>query len=166
MNGQTSILSVGQDTNYISQLQTTTTTSTPPVTTFTVNTSTLLSGIMIGIVPFISENGDISMNITPITSDLVSLLSQNLGTPDQFGNFPFLVQLPTINLRQLSTTVKVRNGQTVIIGGLITNREDIQDSKIPFLGDIPVLGYLFKSRVKAVTKTELVVLLQPTIISR
>ncbi len=166
MNGQTSILSVGQDTNYISQIQTTTTTSTPPVTTFTVNTSTLLSGIMIGIVPFISENGEISMNITPITSDLVSLLSQNLGTPDQFGNFPFLVQLPTINLRQLSTTVKVRNGQTVIIGGLITNREDMQDSKIPFLGDIPVLGYLFKSRVKAVTKTELVVLLQPTIISR
>jgi MSHA type pilus biogenesis protein MshL len=166
MNGQTSILSVGQDTNYISQIQTTTTTSTPPVTTFTVNTSTLLSGIMIGIVPFISENGEISMNITPITSDLVSLLSQNLGTPDQFGNFPFLVQLPTINLRQLSTTVKVRNVQTVIIGGLITNREDMQDSKIPFLGDIPVLGYLFKSRVKAVTKTELVVLLQPTIISR
>jgi len=166
MNGQTSILSVGQDTNYISQIQTTTTTSTPPVTTFTVNTSTLLSGIMIGIVPFISENGDISINITPITSDLVQLVSQKLGTPDASGNFPYLVQLPTINLRQLSTTVKVRNGQTVIIGGLITNREDIQDSKVPFLGDIPLLGYLFKSRVKAVTRTELVVLLQPTIVSK
>jgi MSHA type pilus biogenesis protein MshL len=166
MNGQTSILSVGQDTNYISQIQTTTTTSTPPVTTFTVNTSTLLSGIMIGIVPFISENGDVSMSITPITSDLVTLLSQNLGTPDSSGNFPFLIQLPTTNLRQLSTTVKVRNGQTVIIGGLITNREDVQDSKIPFLGDVPILGYFFKSRVKAVIRTELVVLIQPTIISR
>jgi type II secretory pathway component GspD/PulD (secretin) len=76
------------------------------------------------------------------------------------------VQLPTINLRQLSTTVKVRNGQTVIIGGLITNREDLQDSKVPFLGDIPILGYLFKSRVKVVTRTELVVLLQPTIVSK
>jgi MSHA biogenesis protein MshL len=166
MNGQTSILSVGQDTNYISQIQTTTTTSNPPVSTFTVNTSTLLSGIMIGIVPFISESGDISMNITPITSDLVSLVSQNLGTPDSSGNFPFLVQLPTINLRQLSTTVKIRNGQTVIIGGLISKKEQIVDNQIPWLGDLPVFGYLFKSRTKKVYNSELVVLIQPTIISK
>jgi MSHA type pilus biogenesis protein MshL len=166
MNGQTSILSVGQDTNYISQIQTTTTTSNPPVSTFTVNTSTLLSGIMIGIVPFISESGDISMNITPITSDLISLVSQNLGTPDSSGNFPFLVQLPTINLRQLSTTVKIRNGQTVIIGGLIAKKEQIVDNQIPWLGDLPVFGYLFKSRTKKVINSELVVLIQPTIISK
>ncbi|MGD1152382.1 MAG: pilus (MSHA type) biogenesis protein MshL [Syntrophales bacterium] len=166
MNGQTAILSVGQDRTFISNIQTTTTTGTTPITTFTVSTSTTLSGIMIGIVPFISDNGEISLSITPITSDLTKLDSQKLGTPDASGNYPYLIQLPTVNLRQLSTTVKVRNGQTVIIGGLITNREDIQDSKVPFLGDIPLLGYLFKSRAKSVTKTELVVLIQPMIISK
>ena len=166
MNGQTSILSVGQDTTFISNIQTTTTTSTPPVTTFTVTTSSLLSGIMIGIVPYISERGEISLNITPITSDLVKLDSQKLGTPDSSGNFPFLIQLPTINLRQMSTTVKVNNGQIIIIGGLISKREEITDSQVPWLGDIPLLGYLFKSRTKSVTSSELVVLLQPTIISR
>jgi type II secretory pathway component GspD/PulD (secretin) len=121
---------------------------------------------MIGIIPFISENGEISLNITPITSDLVKLDSQKLGAPDSSGNFPFLIQLPTINLRQMSTTVKAGNGQIIIIGGLISNREEFADSQIPWLGDIPLLGYLFKSRTKTVTRSELVVLLQPTIISR
>jgi MSHA biogenesis protein MshL len=166
MNGQTSILSVGQGRNYISKIETTTTTGSPPVTTFTVNTSSLLSGIMIGIVPFVSENGDISLSITPITSDLVTLDERKLGTPDTSGNYPYLIQLPKVNLRQLSTTVKVRDGQMVIIGGLISNREELTDSQIPWLGDIPVLGYLFKSRTKAVAKTELVVIIQPVIISK
>jgi MSHA type pilus biogenesis protein MshL len=166
MNGQTSILSVGQDKNYISKIESTTTTGSPPVITFTVNTSSLLSGIMIGIVPFISESGEITLSITPITSDLVKLDERKLGTPDSSGNYPFLIQLPTVNLRQLSTTVKVRNGQMVIIGGLISNREEIEDSQIPGLGNIPFLGYLFKSRTKSVIKTELVVLIQPMIVSK
>jgi type II secretory pathway component GspD/PulD (secretin) len=121
---------------------------------------------MIGIVPFVSETGDISLSITPITSDLTKLDSQKLGTPDAAGNFPFLIQLPTIDLRQLNTTVKVRNGQMVIIGGLIAKKEQIVDNQIPFLGDIPVLGYLFKSRTKKMINSELVVLIQPTIISK
>jgi len=166
MNGQTAILSVGQDRNYISKIETTTTAGTTPITTFTVNTSSLLSGIMIGIVPFISETGEITLNITPITSDLIKLDEQKLGTPDSAGNYPFLIQLPTINLRQMNTTVKVRNGHMVIIGGLISNREELLDSQVPGLGNIPILGYLFKSRSKTVTKTELVVLLQPVIISK
>ncbi len=166
MNGQTSILSVGQDKNYISKIESTTTPGSPPVITFSVNTSSLLSGIMIGIVPFISESGEITLSITPITSDLVKLDERKLGTPDSSGNYPFLIQLPTVNLRQLSTTVKVRNGQMVIIGGLISNREEIADSQIPGLGDIPLLGYLFKSITKSVIKTELVVLIQPMIVSK
>ena len=166
MNGQTALLSVGQDQNYISKIETTTTAGTTPITTFSVNTSSLLSGIMIGIVPFISESGEISLNITPITSDLVRIDSQKLGTPDSSGNYPFLIQLPTINLRQMNTTVKVKNGHMVIIGGLIANREEYSDSQIPWLGDMPILGYLFKSRSKTVIKSELVILLQPVIISR
>jgi len=166
MNGQTAILSVGQDQNYISKIETITTTGNNPVTTFTVNTSSLLAGIMIGIVPFISESGEISLNITPITSDLIKLDEKKLGTPDTSGNFPYLIQLPIINLRQMNTTVKVRNGHMVIIGGLISNREELTDNQIPWLGDIPIFGYLFKSRSKTVMKTELVVLLQPVIIAK
>ncbi len=164
MNGQTSILSVGQNTNFISKVETTTIQGTPPVTTFSVATSSLLSGIMIGIVPFISESGEISLTITPITSDLTKLDERKLGTPDAAGNYPYLIQLPTVALRQLSTSVKVRNGQIVVIGGLMSEKEQIEENKIPWLGDIPILGYLFKNINKKITKSELVVLIQPVIL--
>jgi MSHA biogenesis protein MshL len=168
MNGQTAILGVGRNTSYISKMETTqqNVAGTAPTITFTVDTGSVLSGIMIGIVPYISESGEISLSITPIISDLVKLDSQSFGETDTAGNRPYLIQLPQIDLRQMSTTVKVRSGQTVIIGGLISKREGVADSQVPAIGDIPILGYFFKSRDKSVKKTELVLLIQPIIISR
>lgn len=168
MNGQTAILGVGRNTSYIAKVATTTTNpgTASQITTFTVDTGSVLSGIMIGIVPYISESGEISMSITPIISDLVKLDAQYLGETDTAGNRPYLIQLPQIDLRQMSTTVKVRSGQTVVIGGLISKREGVTDSQVPGLGDIPILGYFFKSRDKGVKNAELVLLLQPVIISR
>jgi len=168
MNGQTALLSVGKNISFISSVQTTQTAvagSTPTVT-FTISTGNVLSGIMIGIVPFINEQGEISMTITPIVSDLVQLKDENFGTPDSSGNYPYRIQLPTIDLRQLSTTVKARNGQMIVIGGLISKKEQVTDSQIPGLGDIPLLGYLFKKKDKTLAKSELVVLLQPVIVSQ
>ncbi len=168
MNGQTAVLGVGRNTSFISKVETTqqSVAGSTPTITFTVDTGSVLSGIMIGIIPFISESGEISLSITPIISDLVKLDAQYLGTTDSAGNRPYLIQLPQIDLRQLSTTVKVRSGQMIVIGGLISKREVLTDSQIPGLGDIPILGYLFKSRDKSVKNTELVVLLQPVIVSR
>ncbi len=96
----------------------------------------MLSGIIIGIVPFINENGEISLTITPIISNLVQLQNTNVGPS---GN-QTQITLPTIDLRELSTTVKVRDGQMVIIGGLISKSENLQDNKVPGIGDAPVLG--------------------------
>lgn len=161
MNGQTAILSVGQNKNFISKVETVTTPGTTGTTTsFTISTSSVLSGIMIGIVPFVSESGEVSMTITPIVSDLVKMETRTFG-----GNL-YQIELPTIDLRELSTTVKMRTGEMVIIGGLIADREELTDNQVPGLGDIPILGYLFKSRSKVVKKSELVVMLQPIIVSR
>ncbi|MBI5205109.1 MAG: hypothetical protein HZA11_09345 [Nitrospirae bacterium] len=164
MNSQTALLSVGRNVTIISQVQTSTTTTAgaTPITTFTVGTSSILSGIIIGIVPYINENGDISMTITPIISDLVSVEERTVG---QSGN-QTQISLPTIDLKELSTTVKVRDGQMIIIGGLISKKESTQDNKVPILGDLPVLGALFRSRDKLETRTELVIILQPMLVSR
>lgn len=164
MNGQTALLSVGRNTTIISQVQTSTTTTAgaTPITTFTVGTSSVLSGIIIGIVPYINEYGEISLTITPIISDLVSTEERTVG---QAGN-QTQISLPTIDLKELSTTVKARDGQMIVIGGLISKKESTQDNKVPILGDIPVLGALFRSRDKLDTKTELVIVLQPVLISR
>ncbi|TAL25322.1 MAG: pilus (MSHA type) biogenesis protein MshL [Nitrospirae bacterium] len=164
MNGQTALLSVGRNVTIISQVQTSTTTASgaTPTTTFTIGTSSILSGIIIGIVPYINENGEISMTITPIISDLVSLEARTVG---QAGN-QTQISLPTIDLKELSTTVKVGDGQMIIIGGLISKKESFADNKIPILGDVPVVGALFKSRDKQESRTELVIALQPALISR
>jgi MSHA type pilus biogenesis protein MshL len=164
MNGQTALLSVGRNTAFVSKVETTTTaTGTAPTTTYTITTSSVLSGIIIGIVPFINEYGEISLTITPIISDLVQLEDRTVG---QAGQNQIQISLPTVDLKELSTTIKVRDGQMVIIGGLISKRETLQDNKVPVLGDVPLLGEAFKSRDKQEKKTELVVVLQPVLVSR
>jgi len=71
---------------------------------------------------------------------------------------------PVINQRQADTVVVVPDGQTAIIGGLMEKNNQQADSKIPFLGDIPLLGNLFKHRVTSNTKTELLIFLTPHIV--
>jgi len=164
MNGQTSLLSVGRNVNFISRVETTTTTAATgvlPTTTFTVETSGILSGIMIGIVPYISDTGEITMAITPIVSDLIRLEDKTLG---KVGENIIQISLPTVDLRELSTTVRVKDGEMVIIGGLMQKKEVSEDSKVPLLGDIPLIGYLFRSRKRLDEKTELVIMLKPTIV--
>ncbi|HOE18820.1 MAG TPA: pilus (MSHA type) biogenesis protein MshL [Syntrophorhabdaceae bacterium] len=160
MNGQTALLTVGRNEAYISKVETTTTAGAATVTTFTVETNSVLSGILIGILPYINESGEISLTVTPIVSDLVRFTTKNVGTPTVVE-----LSLPTVDLRQLSTTVKVRHGDVIVIGGLIQQKESLTDDQVPFLGNIPLLGYLFKSRNKLERKVELVIVLQPVLVN-
>jgi len=164
MNGQTALLCVGRNASFISRVETVTTaaTGTVPTTSFTVEIGSVLSGIIMGIVPHINEKGEISLTITPIVSDLVSLENRTVGG---VGGNTMQISLPTVDLRELSTMVKVRDSQMIIIGGLIQNRDKLQDNQVPFLGNIPLIGYLFKSREKISEKTELVIMLKPTIVT-
>jgi general secretion pathway protein D len=74
------------------------------------------------------------------------------------------VTAPVINMRSADTVVVTPDGQPVIIGGLMQKSKIQTDSKIPFLGDIPLLGYLFKHKVKHDSKTELIIFLTPHIV--
>ena len=163
MNGHASILTVGRNTSYISKVTSTTATSSgsTPLTTFNVETGSILSGLIIGIVPYISDSGEISLNVTPITSDLVRLDEKSVGS---IGNQTF-ISIPTVDLREMTTTVKMQDGQLVIIGGLISRKSTTDDEKIPFIGDIPGLGKLFTRTKNSESRSELVLLLRPHIVS-
>lgn len=163
MNGQTSLLTVGRNYTFISKAESNITTSGgTPIITYTVETSNLLSGLIIGIVPYIDDKGEISLTITPVIANLLGITERTFGS----AGAQTIIQLPTVDLRELSTTVKVKDGEVVILGGLIKKEESIAENKTPILGDIPILGNLFKSHDRAQTNTELVILLQPRIISR
>ncbi len=161
MNGQTALLTVGRNTNFVSKVTSTISNAgTANTITYTVDTSNVLSGIMIGIAPTINSKGEISMAITPIISDLVSLNPTNIGS----GSNQTTIQIPVVDLRELSTTVKVHNGEMIVIGGLIANKRDQEDEKIPFIGELPWLGALFSRKNYQDTRTELVVVLQPYLV--
>jgi general secretion pathway protein D len=74
------------------------------------------------------------------------------------------VYAPNILIRSADTVVVTPDAQTVVIGGLISNSKSSSDSKVPFLGDIPLIGQLFKTSSKADAKTELLMFLTPHIV--
>ena len=113
-----------------------------------------MSGLGMSVVATIMDNDEIILSLTPVTSDLeepINYLQIGGGT----------VGLPKVRLREMSTTVKIKNGQILVIGGLIDTINDDSGNKVPLLGDIPGLGKLFSHRTKTTQKTELVILLQP-----
>lgn len=166
MNGQTSMLSVGRNTSFISSVESTTTTAegSVPIITFTVNTSSILSGVLFGLVPYINSEGEITMTITPIITNLVNLDTKEIGSSGTDSTPAIEIKLPTVDLREMTTTVKVRDGQMIIIGGLIDKKEIVRENKVPLLGDLPLLGHAFRSVDRFEEKNELVIILLPRIL--
>ncbi|WP_158882607.1 type II secretion system secretin GspD [Rhodanobacter sp. L36] len=114
--------------------------------------SYLNTGVILNVQPRINPGGLVYMNI----SQEVSQVSK-AGTSATNGN-------PTISQRELGTQVAVQSGQTVLLGGLIQQAEDTNDTGIPGLNRIPVLGRLFGTTDRNRSRTELIVLITPRII--
>ena len=72
---------------------------------------------------------------------------------------------PAIDTKHVKTQVLIENGGTVVIGGIFTQNERDEVNKVPLLGDVPFLGYLFKTTGRSAEKTELLVFLTPRVIS-
>jgi len=111
-------------------------------------------GIILKVTPFINSEGMVEMIVSPQISEL----------SDQTVALSAGVTAPVINMRSADTVVVTPDGQPVIIGGLMQKSKIQTDSKIPFLGDIPLLGYFFKHKVKHDSKTELIIFLTPHIV--
>ncbi len=118
-------------------------------------------GIILRVTPFIMPDGLVEMILAPETSELVADRSQWI----QIQSGPNgSVSAPLINSRSADTVVVTPNAQTVIIGGLLENAKAESENKIPLLGDIPLLGNLFKHKVKTDARTELLIFLTPYIV--
>ena len=114
----------------------------------TFNYAFLDVGIILTVTPRITQNGYVTMDVTQTANDFVRYTEFNA---------------PVVNQREAQTTVSVKDGETVVIGGIIKNSISTTTNKLPVLGDIPVLGNLFKSNVQTKSKTELLVFLTPRI---
>ncbi len=112
-------------------------------------------GIILRVTPFITPDGLVQMIVSPETSQL----NTTVTVPIAAG-----VNAPAIDVRRADTVVITPDGQTVVIGGLMATSKSASESKIPFLGDIPLLGNLFKRRANAGTKSELLIFMTPHIV--
>lgn len=118
-------------------------------------------GIILRVTPFITAEGLIEMILSPETSELVEDRTQWVPISSGPGG---VVSAPLINSRSADTVIITPDGQTVIIGGLMQNAKAQSESKIPYLGDIPLFGNLFKHKITTEGKTELMIFLTPYII--
>ncbi|MFT5422438.1 MAG: type II secretion system protein D [Phycisphaerales bacterium] len=111
-------------------------------------------GIILEVTPTISSDGFVRMDISP---EISSVSDRSTQIDENF-------EVPIITQRRLSTTVAVSDGQSVVIGGLIQTSESSRETKVPLLGDIPLIGGLFRTDSSEKIKTELLIILTPYVI--
>ena len=156
MNGQTAMISSGQLIPYW-EMEKETDEETDDITV-TYTRVTVLDGVVMGVSAHIKEDDTITLNIVPVFSDVETVKTQ----VDTDG--VIVASYPVINLKEAGTVLNVKSGNTIVMGGLISNVEVESEEKVPFFGDVPVIGNLFKGQSKSVEKRELVIFLTTTII--
>ncbi len=157
LNGHGATLTVGTNISYLKSVSSTTQADTGSVS-YTSETDTVFSGVGMSVVANIVSDDEVILYIIPVTSVVEDIqlveISQN-----QY------VQLPIVRLRNLATFARVKDGELLVLGGLITREEQSRNSKVPGLGDAPVVGGLFRHKAKVKESRELVIVLQPHIVS-
>ncbi len=120
-------------------------------------------GVTLRVTPIISEDHFIHLKIKPEVSSAGTPLE--LQGVAQGSNTAFTrTRIPVVTTQELETTVMVKSGHTLVIGGLMQDKRDKQTVRLPIIGRIPLLGLAFSNRSNDKTKTELVVFLTPTIL--
>ncbi|MEN8140053.1 MAG: type II and III secretion system protein [Thermodesulfobacteriota bacterium] len=156
MNGQPSIIHVGKDYKYIEKIETNV---SDGVITTTATTGSVVSGLGLAVVPTILGDDEVVINLTPVTSELLEDIEyKSFGVNGQVG-------LPKVAIKQMSSTVRVKSGEMLVVGGLIDSNKKYENNKIVGLGDIPLAGKLFRFDGDNTYKTEMVILLRPVIIN-
>ena len=152
VNNQEASILIGSNTPY--------TTSTGVTNSATTTTSETVSfvdtGVKLHVTPTIHEDGYITMKIKPEISDIGSYFIDNSNG----GN-----KIPIVDTSEVQTTVRVKDGVTIIIGGLMKDELSNSKNKVPVLGDLPFIGKAFNSEDRNMQKTEIVIFLTPHIIN-
>jgi len=159
LNNQPALISVGSE--YFYKLQSTTNQqgSGGGVANTLQNdlVQSVFAGILLDITPEIDDEGRITLKVNPSLSETIQPIDTT--SDGSTRDVP-----PDLNRRQLSAVVTVQDGERVILGGLISSKDSVDENKVPLLGDIPVLGWLFKYEEKLNSIEELVVVIEPHII--
>ena len=158
-NNQKAVIKVGNDEYFVTDVSTTTVSSTTTVTTPEVELTPFFSGIALDVTPQIDENGNVLLHVHPSVIEV-----QEQTKTIQISDSSLELPLAQSEIRESDTVIRAASGDVVVIGGLMKSENIETVSKVPLLGDIPFLGEAFTSRAKSKQKTELIILLKPTVV--
>ena len=152
LNNQPALIKVATDQSFFTQTVAQGAAGTGNIITEQVRSVTI--GLVLSVTPQVSEDGWIMLDVSPI----ISRLRRIIESPQKTATAPVL------DVKQSSGLVRIKDGEMVLIGGLIQDEESETERKVPILGDLPWIGRLFKGTYTARQKSELVIFLSPHIV--
>ncbi len=160
VNNQKAVIKVGTDEFFVTEVTNSTTTNNNTTTTQPeFGLTSFFSGIALDVTPQISDDNDVILHVHPSVTEVVernkiiSLANETYNLPVAFSS-----------IRETDSIIRAASGQVVVIGGLLQNKKSNTDASVPWLSRIPVLGFLFRQSERSMSKSELVILLQPTVV--
>jgi MSHA biogenesis protein MshL len=163
LNNQKAVIKAGDDEYFVTGISSNTVVGTSSSTSNNIDLAPFFSGVALDVTPQLSGDGRIILHIHPTVSVVTSkVLSVTVGTTGPGGTTT--LPLAYSEVRESDSVVTAQSGQLIVIGGLMQKSHSYQDYRVPVLGDIPLLGNLFKSQQKIENHTELVILLRPIIV--
>jgi MSHA biogenesis protein MshL len=163
LNNQKAVIKAGDDEYFVTGISSNTVVGTASSTSNNIDLAPFFSGVALDVTPQLSSDGQIILHIHPTVSVVTSkTLSVTVGTAGPGGTTT--LPLAYSEVRESDSVVTAKSGQLIVIGGLMQKTHSYQDYRVPVLGDIPLLGNLFKSQQKIEDHTELVILLRPIIV--
>jgi MSHA biogenesis protein MshL len=159
LNNQKAVIKAGSDEYFVTGVSTNTIVGSAAASGSNLDLAPFFSGVALDVTPQVSAEGEIILHIHPTVSDVTQ---KTLSVT--YANATNSLPLAFSQVRESDSVVKAKSGQLIVIGGLMRTSRTDQDYRIPVLGDIPVLGNLFRSRQKTEERTELVILLRPIVV--
>ena len=166
LNNQKAVIKVGTDQFFVTGVSTTNVTSGLSNNVFptqNINLTPFFSGVTLDVTPQISRDGDVILHIHPTVSKVVDqektiILGNNGAGASQNA---YVLPLAQSTIRESDNIVRAKDGQVIVIGGLMQNNMEEEIAGTPVLSKIPFLGFLFRRTQQLATKMEMVILLRP-----
>ncbi|ONF44749.1 pilus (MSHA type) biogenesis protein MshL [Marinobacter lutaoensis] len=162
VNNQKAVIKVGTDEFFVTDIdfdEDNSAVTASDTTSTSVELTPFFSGISLDVTPQIGEDGTVTLHVHPSVSEVTD--QEKVIT---IGERDVTLPLASSTVRETDSVIRAQSGQIVVIGGLIQNTSEDNNSAVPFFSEIPLLGELFKQRHFDARKSELVILLRPVVV--
>ena len=160
-NNQKAVIKVGNDQYFVTDVAGGEVNSDGGSASPDIELTPFFSGISLDVTPQIDNDGGVLLHVHPAVVDVETEV-RDIALGESFGTYK--LPLAKSSIRESDSIIYARSGDVVVIGGLMKSSTVEQVSKVPLLGDIPALGHLFRNVNQLQAKTELVILLKPTVV--